>query len=793
MKKNMNKGITIFVLFAVVLCAVFMFAEQRGKQERLNSVEAAAGGSDIIQVASESNTHKVALGDAFPETEAEIKVSLAKGESEGAQLILKSTEDISTFDIEITELTSEEGHKVSTECVQVYFLKYMDAMISQFEPGYYPDAMIPFESAVLRGENLLSADIMQGIWFTISVPDNQEAGIYRGTYSIVADEEEVTIPVQVEVYDFELPQAPSLKSVYLIWRDWLIDGELKSGTKIYRTYYEFLKDYRIDAYEFPAENGDIEGFIVDMQEYYDTSSTFCIPHTKVSAGSTQYEGTTYSLYTIDEEQMAEYLYAIARVSSNETNYFSKAYYYIHDIIDEASSNIGKQLSIEKVYESLDDAEETAIQKLENEDYFNDSNVEIKESIRNIKSIMVSSYMEEYEDIIDLWCPTYSAINTTQKTEFYRELSKQEGKELFSYGCIGVEMPFNSFFIEDDLISCRDKSWQEYVCNATGDLYWCVNDYVDLNVAFGTQYGRLKDFYTEDADRDAVNNKNICGDGYLLYPGTPYGLDKPIASLRLEAIRDGSEDHDYMMVLEDCYKELAGALGKQSARSVIEMMTKEINTHFVSTYNHEGIQIAREVIARLIEAAKKGKFVIEETILTDTEIQLVCDIESGWEIYANGTLVTAKNGKYTVIADRGVTLSIEVKKGTDSINIQLPVSAGYEVASNFVETTSSALTIPIQNGRNLKGVSMSVYNPTSTTQLVKVKAKTSDGKMYDLDSFEIEALEQREWVYYLNPRKLKDATLSREDVTITITEIEFAVVKDSVEDVAIFFEKLKISR
>lgn len=788
-----RRRIATFILCVVALCTIAIITEQKSKQDRLNSVEAATGDSDIIQVASESNTHKVALDDTFPETEGKIEVSLAKGESEGAQLLLKSTEDISAFNVEITELISEEGNIVSAECAQVYFLKYMDATISQFEPGKYPDAMVPFENVVSKGENILSADIIQGLWVTISVPRNQAAGVYRGTYSIVAGEEVVTVPVQVEVYDFTLPEAASLKSVYLIWRDWLIDGELKSGSKIYRAYYEFLKEYRVDAYEFPAENGDVKGFISDMQKYYNTSATFCIPHTKVSAGSTQYEGTTYSLYTIDEEQMAEYLYAIAKVSSNETNYFSKAYYYIHDIIDEASSNIGKQLSVETVYESLANAEEMAIQKLEDEGYFSETNSDVKASIRNIKSIMVSNYMEEYADIIDLWCPTYSAISTTQKTEFYREFSKQEGKELFSYGCIGAEMPYNTFFIEDDLISCRDKSWQEYVCGATGDLYWCVNDYVDLDVTFGTQYGRLKDFYTEDADRDAVNSKNICGDGYLLYPGKPYGLEKPIASLRLEAIRDGSEDYDYMMILEECYKELLGEAGKQSARTVIEMLTKEINTHFVSTYNHEGIQIAREVIARFIEAAKKGNFVIEEVTLTDTQMQLECDVASGWNIYANGKSVSSNNGKYTIVANRGATLSIEVRKNTDSINIYLPVLAGYEAVSNFSETSSLALAIPITNGQNLKGVSMSIYNPASTKQLVKVNVKTSDGKTYELDSFTIEALERKEWVHYLNPRKLKDATLSREEVTITITEIEFAVLDDSADAVQLNFEEFKISR
>ena len=57
------------------------------------------------------------------------------------------------------------------------------------------------------------------------------------------------------------------------------------------------------------------------------------------------------------------------------------------------------------------------------------------------------------------------------------------------------------------------------------------------------------------------NKNIRGDGSLFYPGKKVGVDGPVSSQRLEMIRDGLEDFDYL--------ELADAwLGKQVTRDFV---------------------------------------------------------------------------------------------------------------------------------------------------------------------------------------------------------------------------------
>jgi hypothetical protein len=40
-----------------------------------------------------------------------------------------------------------------------------------------------------------------------------------------------------------------------------------------------------------------------------------------------------------------------------------------------------------------------------------------------------------------------------------------------------------------------------------------------------------------------------GGGCLFYPGVPYGIDGPVASMRLKNLRDGMEDYEHFVLLE----------------------------------------------------------------------------------------------------------------------------------------------------------------------------------------------------------------------------------------------------
>ncbi|MEO0104217.1 MAG: DUF4091 domain-containing protein, partial [candidate division WOR-3 bacterium] len=48
----------------------------------------------------------------------------------------------------------------------------------------------------------------------------------------------------------------------------------------------------------------------------------------------------------------------------------------------------------------------------------------------------------------------------------------------------------------------------------------------------------------------IDDKIYNGDGYLIYYGSKFGMNKPISSIRLKTIRDGIEDYEYLKILKE---------------------------------------------------------------------------------------------------------------------------------------------------------------------------------------------------------------------------------------------------
>lgn len=96
------------------------------------------------------------------------------------------------------------------------------------------------------------------------------------------------------------------------------------------------------------------------------------------------------------------------------------------------------------------------------------------------------------------------------------------------------------------------SWMQKAYDVDGNLYWATTTYnkIELNQHGEDNITRPIDPY---ADPQRMSERWIAnGDGYLFYPGAKYGADYPFASMRLEAIRDGLEEYEYLRQLETLY-------------------------------------------------------------------------------------------------------------------------------------------------------------------------------------------------------------------------------------------------
>lgn len=153
-----------------------------------------------------------------------------------------------------------------------------------------------------------------------------------------------------------------------------------------------------------------------------------------------------------------------------------------------------------------------------------------------------------------------------------------------------------------------------------------------------------------------------GDGFLLYPGKKYGLDKPIPTVRLSALRDGQEDMDLLYALENKCKQRASYYGIPS---------EEVNINFLLSNEYDELftgvvpvtDSALFYSVREQTAAVAGRLDGEENLLvtkiekSGTRVYTEFYVDGRYEVSVNGRSVfgtKAGNGyryEYTIEMDK----------------------------------------------------------------------------------------------------------------------------------------------
>lgn len=188
---------------------------------------------------------------------------------------------------------------------------------------------------------------------------------------------------------------------------------------------------------------------------------------------------------------------------------------------------------------------------------------VRETNRMIKEYApkLTTFLTEHlpghdvSDVTDISCSIWNAVDH-EKAERIRA----RGNEYWTYLCTGPKSPWITLFIDHDAINMRMWSWGSYVHHLNGLLIWetvywnspeASPDGVLQNpweeaMSWSTGYGLIK------GKRQPWGN----GDGRLFYPEnrhvgvdtTPY-LGEAVPSYRVELLRDGIEDYEYLKMLE----------------------------------------------------------------------------------------------------------------------------------------------------------------------------------------------------------------------------------------------------
>ena len=164
---------------------------------------------------------------------------------------------------------------------------------------------------------------------------------------------------------------------------------------------------------------------------------------------------------------------------------------------------------------------------------------------NVKCNNQQDQIDFMTDFVDVYCAKSAAWDTDwladplNKGYFGDRMDtlKSLGNKVWWYVC-WEPVEYCNLFANEMGVRHRQLFWQQYANNVDGFLYWWSNYWTSvLHPSKNAVYS------------DNPQGVRVYGDGVLLYPGLDFGIQGPVASLRLECIRNGVEDFDLLKLAE----------------------------------------------------------------------------------------------------------------------------------------------------------------------------------------------------------------------------------------------------
>ncbi len=655
-----------------------------------------------VKIWSTSVLEKIMRDDVYTNRQdAKLNIKLAKNEVEGAQFIISSEEGykVDKFTIDISELSDGKGNTIPNKDVKIYLQKYINVTrkmgytpTSQIHAGYVPDALLPFEKAVEYGENTV-VGVNQGIYVTVETQPETKAGNYTAVCTVDVDGKKFEIPMNVTVWDFAISEENHVGSLFAIWQDELMYGELDSSDEMYRLYYEYLASYRCSPTLLLTgiwDSFSVEDYLQATIEAYNDPriSTFALPYKTSTMGK--------GPGSLDMDYIKSFIVAMVKGSQGSAELLDKAVYYFGALIDEPQYTKTFNLA-HNIFVAIDQMEEEIIEELEVEGFFNGKDTqivnEIKEKIRKIPNILTTSY-----DLVETnpegakfefgectFCPLfhnfegYNDIAGMDNLELYQKLKEVNGS-LWWYGCNGPCYPYPCYHIDDNLIGTRILGSMMYDYDIDGNLYWCANSYSFSNTLENGAIVRPSKPYEEAARNSPTWPTN--GEGFLLYPGVDYGIKGPVGSIRLEAVRDGNEDYEYYYLLNTLTEELSTYYDMEiTIDGMVQNLRDRIYHGVQYVDDFDGFFDVRSELASVIErCGEDSKLVINGITYVGDKATIEFLVNGEYAVKINGQVIdgtTQGQGKkysYTITMNQSRNV-FEIELSKDGAKETVVVEAG----------------------------------------------------------------------------------------------------------------------
>ena len=451
-----------------------------------------------VRVVAVHNTQKVRPDDPFPSGDLTVDLAAAGNQVELGQVVLRAESSETGLTVSVSDLVGPEGAALPVQLLRQHYVHIDRPTTPAFEPGWYPDALLP-----ATGQLDLDGEVNQSLWLRVEVPADQTAGTYAGVVRVGGHE----VPVSLLVWDFTLPRAGHCLTAFAIWYDHLADhyGVAPWSDKhvaLAEQFYWFQVERRLPPDDLPVPPD------LSAEDWLAAADRFLADPRVVAFRVPVRPADPDRTRTIVEGLRAR-------------GWLDRGYFYLDEIDEPTAGGIGEP-----------DGGDARVREL---------CAWLDGIAPDVPHLVTAEPVAELEGAVTTWVPLFDRYDPDDAAA-----RASRGEQFWWYGCIYPTHPYPSYHIDDDLIAARIVPWMMHRHGIRGNLYWGTTIYRKWD-------GRA--FVPRDPWTDPIAWPGANGDGQLIYPGP----DGPVSSIRLEAIRAGQDDYEYLVLLEQALRAAAARL------------------------------------------------------------------------------------------------------------------------------------------------------------------------------------------------------------------------------------------
>jgi hypothetical protein len=515
----------------------------------LHQIDGASTGA--LDVWAAPPVEKIGRTHAVPTSSAPLRIQAARDEFEPFQLVVRSP-TAQSLAVSISDFTLG-AHTIPASAVTLHRVDYVT--LTQRSDhfgriGAWPDSLYPL---TMGASVAFPAGANQPLWFTVHVPRGAAPGVYAATVTIGA----ATVPVDLEVWDFALPQEIHMAGEWGFGWSQVVETYGGTNGRVHECYwdlvdalYEDFADHRLTPkgvgwpaglnFDYDCDTGVLDPNNGGNEWYFESTAQ------KYLRGDELDNGTGFPSFLI--RGPASNWPPGSRPSSfceesrgtdppGNEGYNTKWFQYWSAVSDYLGANPDYAASgyyhIVNEPQTFDDYDIVA--------YLAQETKAAAPNVRILVSEQVEPDIYDNDDYpgaqIDVWMPTISNYQVARA----HDRQQNHGEDVWWYFLYGDRPPLpNPTVIDRPGIEARITPWLAWRERVGGLVYYSTTDWSP-----------------SPWDNPWINAGN--GDGFLFYPPLDGTIaydpcdaqsNRLVPSIRWELLREGMEDYEYLWLLNE---------------------------------------------------------------------------------------------------------------------------------------------------------------------------------------------------------------------------------------------------